>query len=196
MFVVGSFNALKMLYVGVMWPLVYLNCMQCPYMVATFAWNSNGKVCCQCYMGCVYILTPAPHQHRMLEWCDHLLIYIKCCVLIWEPHVDGMVIARSVVSATWDVCTHTSTTPALHLASLWHWLSSLVAPRTLLAAQTQSHWCWASPLALNPHCSQGECWWATAEWALSDLEGSPLAVTLSCPLVISSDYMHFNLCGV
>ena len=89
------------------------------------------------------------------------------------------------VSATWDVCTHTSTTPALHLATLWHWLSSLVAPHTLLAAQTQSHWCWASPLALNPHCSQGECWWATAEWALSDLEGSPLAVTLSCPLEIS-----------
>ena len=122
----------------------------------------------------------------MLEWCDHLLIYLKCCVLIWEPHFCGMVIARSVVSATWDVCAYTSTTPALHLATLWHWLSSLVAPRTLLAAQTQSHWCWASPLALNPHCSQGECWWATAEWALSDLEGSPLAVTLSCPLEISS----------
>ena len=98
-----------------------------------------------------------------------------------------MVIARSVVSAIWDVCTHTSTTLALHLATLWHWLSSLVAPRTLLAAQTQSHWCWASPLALNPHCSQGECWRASAEWVLSDLEASTLAVNLPCPLW-SSDY--------
>ena len=53
-----------------------LSQLQYPYLVATRWWNSNSKVCCQCYMGCVY-----SHQHHPSTAFSKFVSLIKqpCC---------------------------------------------------------------------------------------------------------------------